>query len=70
MIIYAITLCLYAPSIWTNTILSYCAFPGSGSQKSFVELNKLLSGVTIAQGGVLPNIQAVLLPKKTQKAKQ
>ncbi|XP_076274843.1 histone H2A-like [Rhynchophorus ferrugineus] len=28
------------------------------------ELNKLLSGVTIAQGGVLPNIQAVLLPKK------
>lgn len=29
------------------------------------ELNKLLSGVTIAQGGVLPNIQAVLLPKKT-----
>ncbi|XP_050310639.1 histone H2A-like [Anthonomus grandis grandis] len=34
------------------------------------ELNKLLSGVTIAQGGVLPNIQAVLLPKKTDnKAK-
>ena len=31
------------------------------------ELNKLLSGVTIAQGGVLPNIQAVLLPKKTEK---
>ena len=29
--------------------------------------NKLLSGVTIAQGGVLPNIQAVLLPKKTEK---
>ena len=33
------------------------------------ELNKLLSGVTIAQGGVLPNIQAVLLPKKTKVAK-
>merc|ERR1712115_726446 len=33
------------------------------------ELNKLLAGVTIAQGGVLPNIQAVLLPKKTEKAK-
>ena len=33
------------------------------------ELNKLLSGVTIAQGGVLPNIQAVLLPKKSSKAK-
>ena len=29
------------------------------------ELNKLLSGVTISQGGVLPSIQAVLLPKKT-----
>ncbi len=33
------------------------------------ELNKLLGGVTIAQGGVLPNIQAVLLPKKTEKPK-
>ena len=29
------------------------------------ELNRLLSGITIAQGGVLPNIQAVLLPKKS-----
>lgn len=26
---------------------------------------QLLSGVTIAQGGVLPNIHAILLPKKT-----
>ncbi|XP_062400854.1 histone H2AX-like [Sardina pilchardus] len=34
------------------------------------ELNKLLGGVTIAQGGVLPNIQAVLLPKKTEKSKK
>ncbi|XP_063062100.1 histone H2A-like [Engraulis encrasicolus] len=33
------------------------------------ELNKLLGGVTIAQGGVLPNIQSVLLPKKTEKSK-
>ena len=33
------------------------------------ELNKLLGGVTIAQGGVLPNIQAVLLPKKTSDDK-
>ena len=33
------------------------------------ELNKLLAGVTIAQGGVLPNIQAVLLPKKSEKSK-
>ena len=31
------------------------------------ELNKLLSGVTIANGGVLPNIHAVLLPKSTGK---
>jgi histone H2A len=31
------------------------------------ELNKLLGHVTIAQGGVLPNIHAVLLPKKKEK---
>jgi len=31
------------------------------------ELNKLLFGVTIAQGGVLPNIHAVLLPKNSKK---
>ena len=31
------------------------------------ELNKVLAGVTIAQGGVLPHIQSVLLPKKTDK---
>ena len=31
------------------------------------ELNRLLSGITIAQGGVLPNIQAVLLPKKSSE---
>ncbi|KAJ6668200.1 hypothetical protein lerEdw1_015577 [Lerista edwardsae] len=30
------------------------------------ELNKLLGSVTIAQGGVLPNIHAILLPKKTE----
>ena len=29
------------------------------------ELNKLLQGVTISQGGVLPNINPVLLPKKS-----
>ena len=32
------------------------------------ELGKLLSGVTIAQGGVLPNIQTILLPKKNETA--
>ena len=31
------------------------------------ELNKLLGGVTIAAGGVLPNIHATLLPKKAAK---
>ena len=30
------------------------------------ELNKLLGSVTIASGGVLPNIHAVLLPKKSK----
>jgi histone H2A len=29
------------------------------------ELNKLFGGVTIAQGGVLPNIHSVLIPKST-----
>lgn len=29
------------------------------------ELGKLLAGVTIAHGGVLPNINPVLLPKKS-----
>ncbi|VDP99522.1 unnamed protein product [Trichobilharzia regenti] len=33
------------------------------------ELNKLLGGVTIAKGDVLLNIQAVLVPKKTDKVK-
>lgn len=32
------------------------------------ELGRLLSGVTIAHGGVLPNINPVLLPKKSEKA--
>ncbi|XXG59511.1 hypothetical protein AAC387_Pa04g1582 [Persea americana] len=31
------------------------------------ELGKLLHGVTISHGGVLPNIHSVLLPKKTDK---
>ncbi len=35
--------------------------------KNDEELNKLLGNVTIASGGVLPNIHAVLLPKKTSK---
>lgn len=34
------------------------------------ELNKLFGNVTIAQGGVLPNIHAVLLPKVSSKPEQ
>ena len=34
------------------------------------ELSKLLGGVTIAAGGVLPNIHGVLLPKSTGKPKK
>ena len=33
------------------------------------ELNKLLGQVTIAQGGVLPNIHQNLLPKRSKKGK-
>ena len=33
------------------------------------ELNKILQGVTISQGGVLPNIQTILLPKRTTEKK-
>lgn len=33
------------------------------------ELSKLLGAVTIANGGVLPNIHGVLLPKKAGKGK-
>ncbi|PNH08786.1 Histone H2A [Tetrabaena socialis] len=33
------------------------------------ELGKLLGEVTIASGGVLPNIHAVLLPKKSKSGK-
>lgn len=32
------------------------------------ELGRLLAGVTIASGGVLPNINPVLLPKKTSNS--
>ena len=33
------------------------------------ELSKLLGTVTIASGGVLPNIHSVLLPRKGAKGK-
>eukprot|EP01039_Chlorochromonas_danica_P001434 gene1436-1559_t len=34
------------------------------------ELNKLFGGVTIAQGGVLPNIHSVLIPKSSSTPKE
>ncbi|XP_076018098.1 histone H2A-like [Genypterus blacodes] len=37
--------------------------------KNDEELNRMLAGVTITEGGVMPNIQAVLLPKKTKVSK-
>ncbi|KAI1704475.1 core histone h2A/H2B/H3/H4 domain-containing protein [Ditylenchus destructor] len=47
--------------VYLAAVLEYLA----AEVLELAELNKLLAGVTIAQGGVLPNIQAVLLPKKT-----
>ncbi|XP_057694517.1 histone H2A, sperm-like [Corythoichthys intestinalis] len=37
--------------------------------KNDEELNELLAGVTISEGGVIPNIHAALIPKKTLKPK-
>eukprot|EP01066_Platyproteum_vivax_P011398 Platyproteum_vivax@DN5178_c0_g1_i3.p1 len=34
------------------------------------ELNKLLAGVTISQGGVMPNIHAMLIPNKSKGGKK
>lgn len=38
--------------------------------KNDEELNKLLCNVTISEGGVPPNINQILLPKKTSASKQ
>ncbi|MBA0637503.1 hypothetical protein Godav_022081 [Gossypium davidsonii] len=35
--------------------------------RNYEELRKLLAGVTIAHGGVLANINPILLPKKNEK---
>ncbi|KAJ8944800.1 hypothetical protein NQ314_009380 [Rhamnusium bicolor] len=53
--------------VYLAAVMEYLAAEVFGIGRNDEELNKLLSGVTIAQGGVLPNIQAVLLPKKTEK---
>ena len=44
-----------------------CLRPGEPDCMNDEELSKLLSTVTIASGGVLPNIHSVLLPKKSKK---
>jgi len=38
--------------------------------KNDEELNKLLGNVTIASGGVLPNIHSILLPKKVGSSRK
>jgi histone H2A len=38
--------------------------------RSDEELNKLFNGVVVAQGGVLPNIHAVLVPRPPQQAQR
>jgi histone H2A len=45
------------------------SIPWARQVRNDEELNKLLGKVTIAAGGVLPNIHAVLLPKKTASKK-
>lgn len=55
----SILLCLNAKL--TNPLFFQC--------RNDEELNKLFCNVTIAQGGVLPNIHAVLLPKKSVAGK-
>lgn len=47
----------------TRIIIRYLQLPIRNDK----QLNKLLSSVTIVQRGILPNIQAALLPKKTEK---
>ena len=44
-----------------------CPATSSSPIRNDEELNKLLGGVTIASGGVLPNIHSVLLPKRVQE---
>lgn len=48
-----------------NMIVPRHVLLGVGNDK---ELRKLLAGVTIAHGGVIPNINPILLPIKTSNA--
>nr|GEZ59059.1 histone H2A [Tanacetum cinerariifolium] len=55
----------YAKRVGTGAPVYLAAVLDISQLKNDEELGKLLSGVMIAHGGVLPNINAVLLPKKT-----
>jgi hypothetical protein len=60
------------PLEWKNVIWACCLQVPRHIQlavRNDEELSKLLSGVTIAAGGVLPNIHSVLLPKTAKKGK-
>uniref|UniRef100_A0A670IAB1 Histone H2A n=1 Tax=Podarcis muralis TaxID=64176 RepID=A0A670IAB1_PODMU len=48
-------------SVYMAAVLEYLTL----AIRSDDELNKLFAHVTIAEGGVLPHINALLLPKKT-----
>ncbi|GJT23906.1 histone H2A.1 [Tanacetum coccineum] len=49
----------------TKSVKAGLQFPVGRIGRNDEELGKLLAGVTIASGGVLPNINHVLLPKKS-----
>merc|ERR1719352_697545 len=56
--------------VYMGAVLEYlCAEILQLAGRNDEELNKLLGSVTIASGGVLPNIHAVLLPKKSGTGK-
>ncbi|KAI3523058.1 hypothetical protein L1887_01114 [Cichorium endivia] len=49
----------------TKSVKAGLQFPVGRIGRNDEELGKLLAGVTIAHGGVLPNINPILLPKKS-----
>ncbi|KAJ1177736.1 hypothetical protein NDU88_002988 [Pleurodeles waltl] len=60
---------LAGKAVWDNKKTSIIPRHLQLAIHSDEELNKLVGRVTITQGGVLPNTQAVLLPKKTESHK-
>ncbi|KAK2707764.1 hypothetical protein QYM36_015461 [Artemia franciscana] len=61
------------PPVYLSAVMEYLAAEilelagGALAIRNDEELNKLLSGVTISQGRILPNIQVALVPKKIKK---